>query len=684
MAAFIENECEVESDCENGGVEVVHSETKSDKDFLDDESIDDDVNEHRKFDRIIDMGVGKPPVHLKDFTPSVMAKDPYRKVGCKFCKKFISKSNLTKHQKICFTKHEFCTYQSVKPDGDLYECNTWILKKDFDNHYQNHSTICCKWCNKRFKYDEYGDHEVEERLKEMEKAGFEKQLKKFRTEYDSNYTVWCKDNKKQPKALLRWLEDKFERKQIDEKFLKFAQEELKKSPKPEKGKGKKRKSPDDEPDPGTPSTSEKTNSEKKKQKICKSGDGDDDSKKPSQYFSVTLHLKFLWIFKTIEKYLLTTFFKGYSVPCRFKKTWPLGRRSTQIFPHPCPWGRMQRTALQKKSPIRNRLRRNVRIPRNFDRDLFILKYFDYNMNHKKYFRKRFIPPIPLFQEFIMGKEYGLGAPLHTHFYIKTKKPMFINTLRRFFRRFKFLGTSLLEDIETAKRPRDWIKYVTKEDKDAVIRNVDKEKCHNNYIMWNFAKLSRHCNISMYSVYRWANHGQMNKYREIHAAYWEPIIKREAYEKAMKLLDPTERDDIEEIAKFLLKCSKKGIYLYGEPKTGKSTTALAISKGAHYQVPEGSTTFAFHSWKDEPFILFEDVSDTDFLHFRNKVNQLCDEHGLCFAQTKGGGSKLITCEKVIVTSNFDPPTEQTWPGFERRFLCLKYSRNRVTADQINDM
>lgn len=684
MADFIQRECEVESDCENNDVEHVQSETQSDKDFLDDSSIEQSLNEYRKFDRIIDMGADKPPVYLKDFTPAVMEKDPYRKVGCKFCKKSISKSNLKKHQKICYTKHAFCTYQSVKPDGDIYECNTWIAKKDFDVHYENHFSIVCKWCSKRFKYEDYSDHEVEERLKELQKEGFETKMKKYKAEYETNYIVWCKENKKQPKAIIRWLEDKLERKQIDEDFLKFAQDELKKSP---KGQSKKRKQPDgdkenaDPENPGTP--------EKKKHKKCKSED-DEESKKPSQNFQVTIHLKYTWIYTTIIKYMLTTFFDGYFIPSRFKKTWTLGSRSTTLFPCPNSWSRMQWEALQKKTPIRKRLRARVHSQRikwsrnssKFDWEYIKLKYYDYNLNSKKYFRRRFIKPIPLIQEFISGKEYGLGAPLHCHFYIKTKEKMFINTLRRFFRRFKFLGTSLLEHIGTLKSPRDWIKYVTKEDYNAVIRNVDKEKCNNNYIMWNFAKLSRNCNISMYSVYRWANTGLMNKYRDIHAAYWEPIIKREAYERAMQLLEPTERDDIQVMANFMLNSSKKGLYLYGEPKTGKSTTALAISQGAHYQVPEGNSTFAFHSWKNEPFILFEDISDTDFLHFRNKVNQLCDEHGLCFAQTKGGGSKLITCQKVIVTSNYDPPTEQTWPGFERRFFCLKYSRNRVTSEQIN--
>lgn len=666
MAEFIDEECEADSDFE---IElVIDEETFSEKDFIDDHISDNmSVSDYRKADRLIDMGPDKPPVYLKDFTPG--AEPSNSKVSCIYCNKLISSTNLSKHKKLCLKKRTFCTVES---------CRLWILTKDYETHVQNHSSIECKWCGKRILYEKYGEHEVEERLKELNEVGLEKNLKNLTKEYETNYVVWCKRNSNRSKTMLNWLQDKFSRGQIDEELMTYAKKKLSEKTETTNKPNKQKKE-----------TKTKTKTNKKKRKVnededkeneppeqnTRPGEGGQVKKcKPSQFFEVTMHLKHRWIFTTIVKYILSTFFDGYLIPTRFKKTWPLGSRSTTLFPHPAKWSLLQRTALQKKTEIRERLRKNVFVPKNFDRDLFKLKYFDYNMNPKKYFRKRFIRPIPFIQEWIAGKEYGLGAPLHCHMYIKTKEKMYINTVRRFFRRFKFLGTSLLENIATLKSPRDWMKYVTKEDYNAVVRNVDKERCNNNFIMWNFAKLSKDCNMSMYSNYRWTTYGQLNKYKEIHACYWEPIIKRQAYERAMKLLDPIQRIHIEKIVKLCVKTTIKGIYLWGEPKTGKSTTALAITKGAHFQVPEGNSTFALHSWKNEPFILFEDISGDQFLHFRNKINQLCDEHGLCFAQTKGGGSRLIQCEKVIVTSNYPPPTETEWPGFERRFLCIKYEKS----------
>lgn len=704
MGTFIKRECDVSGDEYEQKHEPEEAEadgpTASDKEFLDDStSVDDQCpSDYRKADRFIDMGPDRPPVYMRDFTPGAEPLDPYRKVSCVFCKKQISATNLSKHKKACYPKHDMCYYKETI-DGVEYECNQWINKKDMAKHKKTHEgsdcTICKKWIEKAQRFD----HEVECRVNDMLMKSRRDSLEKLKKEYDK-YVTWCTSdgNTYRPKAMTNWLKTKLEKKSISQEEFVFFMDELKKEDTAKKTPTPKRKTPN--PDPPQPDGEggggggagggggQQRKQVKKRKSTTKKNDEDDEEaencKKPSQNFEVTMIVKYDWVFNTIVKYMLTTFFDGYKIPSRFKKTWPLGRRSTTLFPHSIGWRELQKQALQKKSPTRIKLRRAVRRIRNsanLDIERMRLMWFDYNMNPKRYFRRRHVKPIPLIQEYIAGEERGLGAPLHCHMYLKTKQKMYLNTLRRFFRRFRLLGNTLLNNIATLRSPRDWIRYITKEDKNAVVRNVDKERCHNNYIMWNFAKLSKRCNISMYSVYRWSTQGQMNKYRDIHAAYWEPIVKRQAYAKAMDALSATDKEETTLMADFLgQQQPKKGIYLYGEPKTGKSTTALAITKGDHYQVPEGSSTFAFHSWQNEPYILFEDVSDVEFLHYRNKVNQLCDEHGLCFAQTKGGGSKLITCDRVIVTSNYEPPREDMWPGFARRFVCVDFTVRNKDRDR----
>lgn len=67
--------------------------------------------------------------------------------------------------------------------------------------------------------------------------------------------------------------------------------------------------------------------------------------------------------------------------------------------------------------------------------------------------------------------------------------MYINIFRRFFRRFKYNGVSILGKIAIVRNVNKWVKYITKEDYNVVVRSRDKESCYNNYIMWNFAKFS---------------------------------------------------------------------------------------------------------------------------------------------------------------------------------------------------
>lgn len=657
--SFLDDEAGQSGD-ENKENESIRSETQSDRAFVtDNESVDS-----ASFFRVIDNWqdeVKKP-------------KNKGRKIACKYCERQMRFDNYSRHLKKmkCADLYEFCTIcygEKIHP---------YYLKKNHEQHVRNHRLIACENCKAKIEPNDF-EH-INKCKTEYEKKEDLIDLVRQLEEKFKSYNEYIKDNnltpkhknlyqfaKNHPRSLKNITDEQFE-------YLKKTYEPT--VLKPKETNEKKRKNP---PPAGKP--------DKVAVKKCKSTDDDEEnSLKPSQNFEITLQLKGMkWIYITILKYIMSTFFDGYYYPSRFEKTWPLDSRSTTLFPRPCFWGELQQQALQKTNRLRRELRTRARKnSKNLGRDYINLKYFLYSINRKKYFRKRFIKPIKWIQEFVAAKEKGLDAPLHCHMYIKTEKKMYINTLRRFFRRFKYNGVSILGKIATVRNVNKWVKYITKEDHNAVVRSRDKESCHNNYIMWNFAKLSQCCNMSQYAMYRWPTMGMMNKYRMIHSAYWEPILKSNAYVRAMEALDPVEKDDIEMIANFCLTYKKKGIYLWGDPKTGKSTTALCMTKGTHFQVPEGSAIFAFHSWQDEPFILFEDVSDVELLHFRNKINQLCDEHGLCFAQTKGGGSRLIRCKKVIVTSNYPPPSEEKWPGFERRFLCINYSVQRTTIDQLNDI
>ena len=107
-------------------------------------------------------------------------------------------------------------------------------------------------------------------------------------------------------------------------------------------------------------------------------------------------------------------------------------------------------------------------------------------------------------------------------------------------------------------------------------------------------------------------------------------------------------------------NKKGLYIYGAPGTGKSSTLHAYTKGNHFSVPINSKgRFLFSDYQHQKYIVCEDFSEEDLLSMRTTINQLTDDHGLTYGEIKGGGLLPVNCKKFIITSNDEPPT---WNGF----------------------
>lgn len=302
---------------------------------------------------------------------------------------------------------------------------------------------------------------------------------------------------------------------------------------------------------------------------------------------------------------------------------------------------------------------------------FLGTYNPINLWKVRYFRKKFVPGINIFKELILSKEYGLDAEPHIHAFLRTSEPVFFNTIRKYFRRFKYKGKSLLRKVELAKSAKTVMRYITKEDYKAHVHQVDKECLNNNYIMFGFAKNSERIHPGQYAYFRWNQQCQRNKYVEIHDWYWKEKRKAENLKKAMKLVNM-------DILKLCRECQEKGLYLYGSSGTGKSTLAFAISGGDYYMIVEDKK-FAFNTWYGEQYLLFEDFTPEQLMRFRLNINQLTDMFGFTTSERKCNSHVVVSCKKLIVTSNFPPPTESQWPGFHRRFLCINFDETSALVD-----
>lgn len=83
----------------------------------------------------------------------------------------------------------------------------------------------------------------------------------------------------------------------------------------------------------------------------------------------------------------------------------------------------------------------------------------------------------------------------------------------------------------------------------------------------------------------------------------------------------------------------------------------------------ASRFTFSSYQDEDYIICEDMTIEQALSLRTLINQMTDEIGLCYGEKKGGNRFAVHISKLIITSNDSLPTEEQWPGFERRFTCI---------------
>lgn len=85
-----------------------------------------------------------------------------------------------------------------------------------------------------------------------------------------------------------------------------------------------------------------------------------------------------------------------------------------------------------------------------------------------FFQRQWIPGLKVFKEFIFSKEQGLDADPHIHAFIRTREKMLFNKLRLFLRRFKVEGKCILRDLKPCKSAKSYMRYITKEDYNAVV------------------------------------------------------------------------------------------------------------------------------------------------------------------------------------------------------------------------
>jgi hypothetical protein len=88
----------------------------------------------------------------------------------------------------------------------------------------------------------------------------------------------------------------------------------------------------------------------------------------------------------------------------------------------------------------------------------------------------------MFGQYVVANEWGLTEKFgHTHMYGRTMRKWKLADLREWIIANM---SNKLSDLQTCKRPKDWLRYITKDDGRAVVEGVDAELLHINWKMYN--------------------------------------------------------------------------------------------------------------------------------------------------------------------------------------------------------
>ena len=174
----------------------------------------------------------------------------------------------------------------------------------------------------------------------------------------------------------------------------------------------------------------------------------------------------------------------------------------------------------------------------------------------------------------------------------------------------------------------------------------------------------------YDVKRYNTEFKRKRLEAWHATYWDTTVKKARFDQATKELPKGIKHDNWVAQAY--NSTKKGVYVWGPPGTGKSQIMRELTGGYMYLVPNAGKRFALATCKSkENAIVFDDFDE--LLEYRKIINNLTDDYAVATAERKCGSSFIVTANRVIITSNNPPPA---WWGFERRFEIIETKQTEV--------
>lgn len=254
---------------------------------------------------------------------------------------------------------------------------------------------------------------------------------------------------------------------------------------------------------------------------------------------------------------------------------------------------------------------------------------------------------------IVAREYGLNNHGHLHAYLQTSRKWKLPDLNN---QLGELGIRA-DDIEVCRSPRRAITYVTKEDTQACIAGVDYDQTHISFKIAHYSERHEYINQGDY-LPRSLAPNYASKLHEYHSNYWTGQRIGADVEEA------TNHGSME-VVRQIRESEKIGIWLWGNPGSGKSSSAYLACKQNYVEFCD-SSNFPLSSYAGESDIVYDDATVEGYVKHRKLILQITSGYMFTY-DVKGKNQKTAKLRgKFICTSNYVPPIEG---AFVRRFESI---------------
>lgn len=259
----------------------------------------------------------------------------------------------------------------------------------------------------------------------------------------------------------------------------------------------------------------------------------------------------------------------------------------------------------------------------------------------------------LCQSICVSREYGCNNSGHLHGYIRTTRKWSLADLNAQLEAMRVRA----DDLQVCRKPKDCIKYVTKEDTKPCIRGVDFDQTHINFRMAYYNE--HHEAVSAYDyIPRTVPHNYEAKFAEQHREYWAGV------NTGIDLEEATIHGS-QAVVTMIKESDKKGIWLWGQAGSGKSSSAYLACKQDYVEFCD-SSNFPISAYSGQSDIVYDDATVDGYVKHRKLILQITSGYMFTF-DVKGKNQKTARLRgKFICTSNYPPPDEE---AFRRRFEII---------------